>query len=461
MLLVAFEAVSPICESRQNWEVDIDSFWAAYDNVFEIPQTSELPGFHIHVSPGPSHVSGSGAYTLNECKAIAFGCVVFDHFVYQMLPLTRRENGYCTANTLQSRFLKNQSIKSIIQQLENVQSKNHLITIMQGDNPKTQRYVLWNFVNIAPKTGEALGTESGTIEFRGGRGMRGEVRTKRWIAFAIAFIDLCLTKVCQCRQSYCGLCRILMSLGRRQFLARPKTLGILPGSKTRQEARFVTSKYNLSIDGFYTLLRTHAEKFEVAAYLPTSWHVMNESHKYGSPLEKVFQEEARLKKCCREFQAPSYYGSKKMNVELVPKDEDENFDFFADSDGGISGKNDNELRCRMCGLSFQSRKKLFSHLDSRGHHLDAEFSEDDSSEYDEDWLRCRMCGRTFLSRNELFSHLDRRGHYVDTDDSEFDDYDYDADWLRCRKCGRTFDSRNELFSHLDRRGHYRDTAYYY
>lgn len=54
---------------------------------------------------------------------------------------------------------------------------------MQGN-----RYVLWNFDNVAQD-------KSGTIEFRGGRFLRGEVRTKRWMAFTVAFIHAMLQLV--------------------------------------------------------------------------------------------------------------------------------------------------------------------------------------------------------------------------------------------------------------------------
>ena len=50
------------------------------------------------------------------------------------------------------------------------------------------RRVLWNFEHVVPGS-------TGTIEFRGGRGLRGPVRTKWWIAFVIAFVNLCAPQV--------------------------------------------------------------------------------------------------------------------------------------------------------------------------------------------------------------------------------------------------------------------------
>ncbi|KAF1737825.1 hypothetical protein CRV24_003452 [Beauveria bassiana] len=80
---------------------------------------------------------------------MAFGIVVFEPLVLQMLPEYRADNPYCQPNTRNSERLS--------------------------------AYVIWNFDNTLPN-------KSGTIEFRGGRMLRGEIRTKRWITFAICFL---------------------------------------------------------------------------------------------------------------------------------------------------------------------------------------------------------------------------------------------------------------------------------
>ena len=154
-----------------------------------MPQKSVKPGFHIHVSPGRR--GGRSRFLLDEYKAIAFGTVFFDVCIYHLLPVIRRENEYCMANTTRSEFLRDKGIDVVKGLLDNVESERDLIKVMQGACPKQRRYVLWNFENIAPKDGQQRGTESGTVEFRGGRGLRGEVKTKRWIAFTIVFIHLC------------------------------------------------------------------------------------------------------------------------------------------------------------------------------------------------------------------------------------------------------------------------------
>lgn len=94
-------------------------------------------------------------------------------------------NTYCKPNTVNSSQLRpvvsnNTAIANLIKGAAN---KTSLKKIIQ-DN----RYVLWNFENILPR-------KSGTIERRGGRCLRGEVRTKRWIAFTIPFIHAVLSMV--------------------------------------------------------------------------------------------------------------------------------------------------------------------------------------------------------------------------------------------------------------------------
>lgn len=63
-------------------------------------------------------------------------------------------------------------------------NETQICRYMQGD-----RYVLWNFENISKPGG------IGTIEFRGGRGMRGVIKTRWWIAFVVGFVHLLLTEV--------------------------------------------------------------------------------------------------------------------------------------------------------------------------------------------------------------------------------------------------------------------------
>lgn len=148
--------------------------------VFHMPDRSLLCGSHIHVSKGLNQT-----FSLPQVKKIAFGVVYYENLILQLLMRERANNRYCKQNTLNSTPLMrcNGNYNAIAELIKSAKSTTALKNIMQND-----RYVLWNFDNIVPGS-------SGTIEFRGGRCLRGEIRTKRWIAFTIALIQALLNMV--------------------------------------------------------------------------------------------------------------------------------------------------------------------------------------------------------------------------------------------------------------------------
>ena len=156
-----------------------------------MPDPSRQCGSHVHVSPSPAKRFSSA-----ELRAIAFGVIYYEDVVQQLLPWYRQNNKYCQLNTEHSEALRElicaegwdmAAVWRRIKRIDN--SYCGLRDFMQGSaEPKKDRYVLWNFDNTLPG-------RSGTVEFRGGRGLRGPVRTKRWIAFVVAFIHLCLSQV--------------------------------------------------------------------------------------------------------------------------------------------------------------------------------------------------------------------------------------------------------------------------
>ncbi|KAF5532982.1 swim zinc finger domain-containing protein [Fusarium mexicanum] len=178
---IPMEAVSPVLSLRanweHNWEHEIDVFWTAMRVVFHMPDRSLLCGSHIHVSKGLNQT-----FSLSQVKKIAFGVVYYEGLILQLLMRERANNRYCKQNTLNSTQLMrcNGNFNAIAELIKSAKSTTALKNIMQND-----RYVLWNFDNIVPGS-------SGTIEFRGGRCLRGEIRTKRWIAFTIALIQALL-----------------------------------------------------------------------------------------------------------------------------------------------------------------------------------------------------------------------------------------------------------------------------
>lgn len=176
------EAVSPIFHTSKDWESRIDAFWHAQNTVFHMPAKNKSCGSHVHVAPGTRQ-----RWSLEQLRNIAVGITCYEKQVREMLPVERRDNEYCRENTSSSgRLISYYSasegwnpLKSAVRGL----SRASLISLMQNG-----RRVLWNFEPAAE-------SGIGTIEFRGGRHLRGHVRTKRWIAFAVAYIHFLLEEV--------------------------------------------------------------------------------------------------------------------------------------------------------------------------------------------------------------------------------------------------------------------------
>ncbi|CAI7569397.1 unnamed protein product [Penicillium discolor] len=184
---VPLEAVSPRLETRKRWEDEIDAYWAAMRAVFHMPRRVLRCGSHVHVSPG------RGTFYLKELQAIAFAVVFFDEQVQQILPESRRNYHYCMPNKKHSQHLKGKSIGEVAALINAVKNKEKLVELVQGLSKK-DRPVLWNFHNVT-RMPFATETAIGTVEFRGGRCLRGPVRTKRWISFAVAFMIMAIQEV--------------------------------------------------------------------------------------------------------------------------------------------------------------------------------------------------------------------------------------------------------------------------
>ncbi|GKT55858.1 SWIM zinc finger domain protein [Colletotrichum tofieldiae] len=191
---IPLEAVSPVLSTCHRWEGTIEVFWAACDRVFQMPEASHRCGSHIHVSPSPLKM-----FSLSQLKRVAYGVVFYEPLVEEILPRSRRNHPYCKLNTEHSDELKTiiwssqdteSSLRRVRHRIMSVNSARGVRDLMQrSSEPRIDRRVLWNFDNVFPGC-------SGTIEFRGGRALRGPVKTKRWISFALAFIHLCLSEVC-------------------------------------------------------------------------------------------------------------------------------------------------------------------------------------------------------------------------------------------------------------------------
>lgn len=125
---------------------------------------------------------------MTELRNIACSIVFYADNLNDMLPSPRRNNAYCQNNwetSLLGLMYGSGSKKDVRQTMERIWKINdegELKRFMQDD-----RRVMWNFEHIVPGA-----RFTGTIEFRGGRGLRGRNRTKWWIAFVVSFIQLCI-----------------------------------------------------------------------------------------------------------------------------------------------------------------------------------------------------------------------------------------------------------------------------
>jgi hypothetical protein len=124
-------------------------------------------------------------FTLSQLKTIAYAVVVYEPFVTELLLPARRERAYCKPNTRSSDYLYRVrgDAGAVARLIDSAGGEEELRNIMQSS-----RNVLWNFDGVLPGG-------SGAIEFRGGRSLRGELRTKRWMAFAVSFVHAMLQQV--------------------------------------------------------------------------------------------------------------------------------------------------------------------------------------------------------------------------------------------------------------------------
>ncbi|KAF9881631.1 CFEM domain-containing protein [Colletotrichum karsti] len=189
---IPLEAVSPILSTADSWWYDIDRFWEACRRVFFKPENSLVCGSHVHVSPAPSM-----QFSLLQLKMVAYGVVVYEPLVQQLLPYFRRDNSYCKDNTkhsdaligiMSSSHCSECGLKEAQRQIMAAGTAQSVRDLMQRSaSSRDDKHVMWNFNNTLPG-------RSGSIEFRGGRGLRDYTMSTRWIAFTVAFVHMCLSE---------------------------------------------------------------------------------------------------------------------------------------------------------------------------------------------------------------------------------------------------------------------------
>ena len=169
--------------------------WEAVDSLFRVLRNSLSCGSHVHVA-----LTHRG-FTLRELKQIALATIIHEDCILKILHTTRRNHDYCKPNTMilgtglwndfgkwkhmpDQLQTRRDGLRAFARSIDGIRSRDELVDYIQGG----ERNCLWNFQNI--RSGQ-----SGTVEFRGGRHLRGPVRTKRWVTFAVLFVDLALQTV--------------------------------------------------------------------------------------------------------------------------------------------------------------------------------------------------------------------------------------------------------------------------
>jgi hypothetical protein len=177
----------------ENWEEHIKLFWEAMTTVFQVQKNISC-GSHVHVAPV------GRPYTLNEARKIAFAVCIYEPYVFSILPHERRNNPHCERNSkvagrMGSLFRERSSValRMIANDIKGKTNYTGLCYYMQNSAENADRKVLWNFQNLVASN--RTHKPSGTIEFRGGRHLRGAVRTLRWITFAVVFISMAVEEV--------------------------------------------------------------------------------------------------------------------------------------------------------------------------------------------------------------------------------------------------------------------------
>ena len=160
--------------------------------VFQVKENFTC-GSHIHIAPT------GRKFLLRELQSLSYAIITHEHLVNALLPPASTNNAYCKPNSTVSTQLQNHfragrnrasftAVREVIKRMRNV---CEVWALMQGTEVQG-RYVVWNFKNTAVAGG------TGTVEFRGGRHLRGPNRTFWWITFVVAFVSLALRKVSTC-----------------------------------------------------------------------------------------------------------------------------------------------------------------------------------------------------------------------------------------------------------------------
>ena len=191
---MALEAVSPKLSLTEDFESQIKIFWDCMKLVFRV-LPSRYAGTHVHVG------SSGRDFDLSDAKKVAFAACIYEPYVFSLLPEDRRHSVYCIRNSLQAdrmgELLKQRTsiaLKLISEDIKGCDLGSLIIYMQGAQTDGKRRRVIWNFLNLiqSPTSGRP---PIHTIEFRGGRPVRGYARTLAWLSFAVTFIAMAIHEV--------------------------------------------------------------------------------------------------------------------------------------------------------------------------------------------------------------------------------------------------------------------------
>jgi hypothetical protein len=255
---VGLEAVSPVMKTNTNdWTENLRKFWRVMKIIFDV-QRNFTCGSHVHVAPQERR------FSMPELRTIAFAVITQEHMVKSLLPRARSTNAYCQRNSkvspkLSEYFMHGKNARSFTNvktAIQGMTTPAQILDLMQG----TSRYVIWNFRNIRT---------TNTIEFRGGRHLRGHNRTFWWITFAVSFISLALKEVS--RRTYAV--RTYSPL--QDIMGKPDVpLYVVPSN---------SEAYAKRMKRFWRAIMAEADRLHMNGHLPEDWHKMKELASNVSP----------------------------------------------------------------------------------------------------------------------------------------------------------------------------------
>jgi len=245
---VSLEAVSPKMTLNGDYTDQIKLFWESLRIVFKV-QMNPSAGTHIHIG------SLGANFSLDDAKRIAFAACIYEPYVFSLLPTARRDNPYCVRNSKRPGRMGElfeqrtpAALRLISNDIKACADFSQLVVYMQGSGQDVKsRRTLWNFQNLA--RGPTAGyPPTYTVEFRGGRHMRGHLRTLAWLSFAVTFIAMALQE---------------------NLVNSPGPYCVSHNGKAAEVARF------------WTKLRSSAKLLKMDEHLPSSFKMMSEKEPWA------------------------------------------------------------------------------------------------------------------------------------------------------------------------------------